>query len=281
MEMLQLRYFYESAMSESFSKTAQKHSVPLSSVSASIKRLENELKTPLFERSGNRVFLNEKGKQFLRTVANVLRELDSGVSTLSTDYADEQKLSILVRITRKNVVARIVKFWESYPLIPFKLDLGHGEKPITDYDIVISAPDERLEEYDHFELWRYFLRVEALADDTLCQRKLTLADLRDSPFVAASTQGQTVKTFINACQRNGFTPKILMECNDYECYNLCLLSGVALGITQGNNNSSALPNVQYLNISDLNEVLVTNLYYKSEKYHGAVKMFVDFMKSFG
>ena len=42
MEMLQLRYFYESAMAESISKTAQKFMVPASSVSASIKRLEKE-----------------------------------------------------------------------------------------------------------------------------------------------------------------------------------------------------------------------------------------------
>ena len=48
MEMLQLRYFYDSARTESFSKTAKKYMVPVSSVSASIKRLEKELDTELF-----------------------------------------------------------------------------------------------------------------------------------------------------------------------------------------------------------------------------------------
>ena len=52
MEMLQLRYFYESAMAESISKTAQKFMVPASSVSASIKRLEKELGVELFVRTG-------------------------------------------------------------------------------------------------------------------------------------------------------------------------------------------------------------------------------------
>ena len=72
MEMLQLRYFYDSAMGESFSKTAQKYMVPVSSVSASVKRLEQELGTPLFDRTGNRVLLNEKGRQFLAVVSNTL-----------------------------------------------------------------------------------------------------------------------------------------------------------------------------------------------------------------
>ena len=43
MELLQLKYFYESAQTESFAKTAEKHLGPPSSVSASIKRLEDEL----------------------------------------------------------------------------------------------------------------------------------------------------------------------------------------------------------------------------------------------
>ena len=68
MEMLQLRYFYESAMEESFSKTARKYMVPVSSVSASVKRLEQELGVELFTRTGNRILLTEKGKQFLTVV---------------------------------------------------------------------------------------------------------------------------------------------------------------------------------------------------------------------
>ena len=62
MELLQLRYFFESAQSGSFSKTAKKYMVPLTSVSASIRRLEQELGCPLFVRHPNCVSLNEKGK---------------------------------------------------------------------------------------------------------------------------------------------------------------------------------------------------------------------------
>ena len=44
MEMLQLRYFFESAKNGSFAKTAKKYDVPSTSVSAAIKRLEEENK---------------------------------------------------------------------------------------------------------------------------------------------------------------------------------------------------------------------------------------------
>ena len=59
MELLQLRYFYESAKNQSFSKTSEKYMVPLSSVSASIKRLEQEIKTDLFL-SDYENFMNDK-----------------------------------------------------------------------------------------------------------------------------------------------------------------------------------------------------------------------------
>ena len=67
-ELLQLRYFYESAKTESFAATAQKFMVPASSVSASVKRLETELGTELFHRTSNRIVLNEKGNSFAKAL---------------------------------------------------------------------------------------------------------------------------------------------------------------------------------------------------------------------
>ena len=57
MELLQLRYFFDSSKNESFAKTAQKYMVPPSSVSASVKRLESELGCRLFDRQSNRIKL--------------------------------------------------------------------------------------------------------------------------------------------------------------------------------------------------------------------------------
>ena len=79
MEMLQLRYFYESAKNESFAKTAEKYLVPTSSVSASIKRLEAELGIRLFDRSANRITLNANGKKLQQSLCTVFNELDQAV----------------------------------------------------------------------------------------------------------------------------------------------------------------------------------------------------------
>ena len=72
MELLQLRYFYESACHESITKTAERYMVPPSSVSLSIKRLEQELGCPLFDRTGNRIRLNDNGRTLQNALATAL-----------------------------------------------------------------------------------------------------------------------------------------------------------------------------------------------------------------
>ena len=63
MEILQLKYFLDSAEHGSFSLTAKKYMVPTTSVSASVRRLEEELGYKLFDRHANKITLNENGSR--------------------------------------------------------------------------------------------------------------------------------------------------------------------------------------------------------------------------
>ena len=58
MEILQLKYFCDAAQTQNFSKTAKKFLVPPSNISQTIKRLEKEVETTLFERHANKIKLN-------------------------------------------------------------------------------------------------------------------------------------------------------------------------------------------------------------------------------
>lgn len=279
MEMLQLRYFYESAMAESLSKTAKKYMVPVSSVSASVKRLEQELGVALFERTGNRVLLNEKGRQFLSVVSNTLSQLDLGVSALSAGPTEKQTLSILVRITRQTVVRQILNFHKLYPSVFFKISFDDIPENYGNYDIIVSASNEPLADYGHF-LWREFtIRIETLETDPLCRRPVTLNQLRDRLFVTTSAQRGSFHILTQACKKHGFTPKVFLECDDYTCRDMAVMSGACLGLTLGKSMSSSLPNVQYLTVSDFNEQIVSNVYYRKEDYSGNIRLFLDFIKS--
>ena len=77
MELLQLRYLCTAARFENFSRAAKYHNIPQSAISKTIAQLERELGTELFERRGNRVMLNERGRAFCRDVQHALDLLQS------------------------------------------------------------------------------------------------------------------------------------------------------------------------------------------------------------
>lgn len=279
MEMLQLRYFYESAMAESFSKTAQKYMVPASSVSASVRRLEQELGTELFIRTGNRVILNEKGKQFLSAVGNTLAQLDVAVSEVSAAPPPKQTISVLACSTRETLVRWIVRFHRMYPTVSFKLTFDDVPENYGKYDVIVTSPEKALAEYESFHWRRFGIWVEALDTDPLCRGTVTLSQLRDRQFVTTSAQRGGFRVFAQACERQGFTPKVFLECDDYECRNVAMLSGVCLGLNLRNNAELTQPNMQFLSISDFKEELTINVYYKKEAYKGNIKQFLNLLQT--
>lgn len=279
MEMLQLRYFYESAVAESFSKTAQKYMVPASSVSACIRRLEQELGTELFIRTGNRVILNEKGKRFLEAVGNTLNQLDIAVDAISDRPAEKQTISILARFTRGTLARWIVRFYRIHPTVSFKLTFDDIPENYEKYDIIVSTSEEELADYESFSWRRFDVRVEALETDPLCNGPVTLQQLRDRQFVTTDAQKGSFKVLTQACERQGFTPKVFLECDDYECRKEVLASGVCLGLNLRNNADSRQTNMQFLDILDFKEKLDIYVYYKKESYEGNIKQFLDLLKT--
>lgn len=83
MELTQLKYFQAVALMEHYTKAAASLHITQSALSKSILRLESELGTQLFERSGNRVSLNACGQILLRRVNSALGELDCALEELA------------------------------------------------------------------------------------------------------------------------------------------------------------------------------------------------------
>ncbi len=279
MELLQLRYFYESAMEESFSKTARKYMVPVSSVSASVKRLEQELGVELFTRTGNRILLTEKGKQFLAVVGESLDQLDIGVNRLLSDPVTKGTLSILARCARETLTWHIMKFHRIFPSVFFKLTFDDLPENYDRYDLIISDPEEGLGEYEFFPWRNFVLHVVAAETDPLCRGTVTLRQLQNRLFAITSSQRGAFKLFAQACKQQGFTPKVLLECDDYRCWSKALLWGDCVGLNMGNEDATRLPGVQYLSVSDFNVPFTVNVYYKTEKYEGNTARFIDYLRN--
>ena len=117
MELLQLLYFKEVADCGKISTAAEKLFISAPSLSATIKRLEKELGTPLFDRSGNAISLNEQGKIFLRYTNQSLSAIEAGKAELK-NYSDAKRHHVRIAATTSNLwVGLLSAFSLEYPHI--------------------------------------------------------------------------------------------------------------------------------------------------------------------
>jgi len=279
MELLQLKYFQESAANGSFAKTAQAHQVPATSVSAAVKRLEKELGCSLFDRTSNRIQLNKNGLQFLKTVEEMLQKLNNTVYSLQAESDDTREIRMLVRTTRGEITDAVIAFKQKYPKTVFRTVFDFSETDYNGYDIVIDEQKDGYTGYDRFPLLRTRIRIKAAAKNPLCDKTLTLKQLASQPFISIGEQNSMNKILIDACKRAGFHPNIVIQCNDIKCYEKCLRADVGIALGREYPNASVSDSIRYLNVTDFNEVQTICCYYKSASAYGNVGDFLQFLRA--
>ena len=278
MELLQLRYFYESAKNQNFSKTAQMFMVPTTSVSASIKRLEQELGCQLFDRTSNRIRLNSKGRRLYQTLHSVFHDIDRTVNELSAHDQDKRLIKILVRDMRREITDIVTEYSRLHPDVSLQTVFNHNNIGFEDYAIVIDDQKDRYDDYDRFELFNVRLRLKCSADHPLCNQQLTLRELSDQPFISMNVNSNMHKILTKACKRAGFAPRIAVLCNDVECYEKFIASGIGIGL-QAESGKDMSNRIRNMDVVDFDEQYPVYAYYSKKENYGNVKDFITFLKS--
>ena len=272
MELLQLRYFYDCARFGSIVKTAKKYMVPPSSVSASIRRLEEELENRLFERTSNRIVLNENGMRLKKTLDKVFSELDQTVSDISCPI-NEQRIKLLVRTMREGMTGYIIEYRKLHPNAVFEFVMSFDNVEFANFDVIIDVYSDKYVDYDWFEIRREQVHLCVAADHPLAGKELTMKQLKGQSFV---TMGGNIHAFIeSACLDAGFAPNVVAQVNDITCYGKLLRSGIAIGYRRDYNAGDGLCN---LNVTDFKQIQRMCVYYKKDM-DGPVKNFVEYLRT--
>ena len=277
MEMLQLRYFYESARLGSFAKTAEKYMVPASSVSITVKHLEKELGCQLFDRQSNRIIINDNGRKLQRALKNIFEELDTVVSELSMVKQQTVELNVLIRALRSSIMDATIKYQKLCPNIKFNTTFKHSETSYENYDIIVCREQLKIPGFDEFKLRTKRLRMVTLSSSELCKKSLTMAQLREQPFVLPSPNGTTYNILLNACERSGFVPKIAMVVNDDHYYFRCLKEGIGIRFTTIDKLADKSP-LEFLNVTDFDEQVTYYAFYKKNLKCAKTQGFIDYLK---
>ncbi len=216
MEFLQLTYFRHAARSESFSEVARFFSVPPSSVSLSVKRLERELGVALFDRSANKLTLNEKGRRFLLAADKIFETLTEATEAI-TEKENELtgEIKILLRTHRRTLTEKIGAFRKLYPHVRFSIHHGKEESRAGEYHIVVSDTPPIAPNYDSFPLLTEKMMLALPEGHPLENEKtISLSALSNERFITM-TKGTSLREYTDRLFRAvGISPEIAIECDD-------------------------------------------------------------------
>ena len=222
MELLQLKYFCETARTQNLSEIARKYNVPPSGISRAIKRLEEELDCKFFDHRSNKIFLNEQGEMFYEKVSAALALLDDAkvmIKENSNHLFGE--INLCCKSNRGIVIEAMEEFIKDYPNVKFKSFFGRA--PTDDTDILISC----IPPFDSKEkvvLVEEDLFVAMHKDNPLATKEdLNISDLKNERFIVGLSSVTDAE-----CKKAGFVPNIAFESNDPAYVRKCIEMGLGV-----------------------------------------------------
>lgn len=220
MELRQLRYFVAVAEELHFGRAAERLHIVQPAVSQQVRRLERELRVPLFDRSTRTVRLTEAGLRFLPEARRVLAAERRALRVMA-ELVDSR--DVVLRIgTSKGLGERLELVLDRLPaqITVELLSMRTSERLAQVRSGKLDAAFVR-GEWHHPELvttpvWRDELVVALPANHHLAEQPVVaLAELADLPLRLTHRENNPplVDLVLNACREAGFDPVLRTEVN--------------------------------------------------------------------
>ena len=225
MELRQLVYFDAVVRHGGFSRAAERLRVAQPAVSAQIKQLETELGTTLLQRTTRRVTLTQAGEVFLARARQALEQLDrarADLDELSTVQRGQVRIGATLILGSLDLPSALAQFRRRYPGVRLALQTGLiaellGTLHAGEADLVLGPVHTGLPA--HFladtlvdeSLVLVTAAGHPLAADRAAGRVVTLAAVRDEPFVCLRAGSGLHGILCAAAAADGFVPRIEFE----------------------------------------------------------------------
>ncbi len=209
MELLQLQYFMEVAKCEHITKAAENLAVAQPALTQSIHRLESELETKLFERTGRNIKLNKAGKVLYNKLIPILASLDNIKKELST-LQDSETKTIRINILAASILVTkiIMEYRKLHPEVDFKLMQNHKDS-VCDFRISTSLNAVAKSSLDIIFNEPILLAVPSRSALAL-KKSVTLNELEKEDFISL-TESPFRSICDQFCKQAKFTPHIVFE----------------------------------------------------------------------
>ncbi|MCJ7837018.1 LysR family transcriptional regulator [Cuneatibacter sp. NSJ-177] len=230
MDLQQLIYFKRAAELGNISAAAREFRVVQSAVSTQIKNLEYELGAEFFERTHNRLVLNDNGRILYRHASEILGLVkDAGKELADIAGKQQKELTLSVETVPLLLPDIIQGFCRSYPdikirLLQYQKDF---EMENLEYDLMLNfSPEARKEENSILIYEEEILLAVPFSHPLSGRDSVRLEELSGEAFIERSSLSE-LRVMTEAYFRL-FRPQVVAVCDYPPMLNALISSGVGM-----------------------------------------------------
>lgn len=235
MDLNTLRQFLVVARLEHLSRAADELRVAQPSLSRTIARLENELGTPLFDRSG-RLRLNDTGELFRGYVERSIGELDAGRRAVTEATSGGFGTVRLASETFLTFTGPLAAYKRAHPDIEVELHQMAATEMARhllaqDIDLCVASQPIHADGLESVQLLDEAVWLATPVDHPLaCRTSVTVDDLADQPFISARKGHWQRRLLDRLFATRDLTPRIVCEGDELSAIAALIQAGLGIGL---------------------------------------------------
>jgi LysR family transcriptional regulator, cys regulon transcriptional activator len=242
MNLQQLRYLCGVADHElNLSKAAKALHTSQPGITRQIRQFEEELRTELLVRRGNRISaLTEPGRAVVEIARRILRDLDN-LRSVGADHADENNGTLTVATThvhaRYILMPVVQRFRQRFPDVRLGIRQGNPDQIAQLVNAggadlgLASAPTEEVPALARLPCYRFHRSVLLPKRHPLSKkRRITLADIAAYPMISLDASFASGVSVVGAFAARGITPNIVLTATDADVIKAYVAAGFGVAM---------------------------------------------------
>lgn len=284
MELTQIRYFLEVAESQHITASAEKLHIAQPALSQALKRLEESVGVPLFERKGRNIVLTEYGRYLQTELIPLVEKLDrlpEVLQTMARLHGETIHLNVLAASSL--VTDAIIEYKANHRALNFQL-LQNAQEDIFDIELTTKMfyqSNARRGKNEFVCEEKIYLAVPN-NEKYRSRTSITLAEVEQEGFISLMGSRQFRYICDKFCHHARIQPHIIFESDSPAAVKNMIAANLGVGFwpefTWG---EVANEKVRLLEISDpicSRDIVITCNHNKTD--HSNVDDFFEFLKAF-
>lgn len=291
MELYQIRHFVAVVEGGGFTKGAERVAVSQPAISASIAKLEAELKVKLLERRHAQVVPTEAGTRLLemgKTILQTCNAVRTEVETIGNRRP--LRIGVMLPLPSGPVANLLNSFRHAHPKIAVEVTDGHcdgwcncdqlfGPLDEGECDAVLAIMNDRIaSRFASRVLFQIPYRLAVRADHRFVQRQaVTIADLANESLILPG-RCAFLHDITDALASLGGRARVVYRTDQDDRALALVAAGVGQAVVAG---QCEFPGVKHVPLSDLRIVRTIGLVWPRERQNSGVEELASFAASHG